>query len=287
VSAPHGGATGPAPGLVAGDLVGFGGRVAVVTGGGSSADVVPGVGEAICRTLAGHGAEVVVVDREIARAEETVAAVSREGGKAHAAACDVGVDKSCTEFVGWLHERRLRPEVLVNNVGIYGPRGSFRDTPTDDFNATYDVNVTSILRLAQLLLDDLARNGSGSVVNVSSVAGLRGVGSDVAYSVSKGAVLSATQSLAVELGSSGVRMNAVVPGYIYTPMVTRNGMTPEERAHRCRLAPLGTEGTGWDVAAAVSFLASDASRWITGAVLPVDGGILAVANWGGISRGPE
>lgn len=274
----------PSPGVLAGDLACLDGQVAVVTGGGSpedaAPDAAPGVGEAICRTLGGHRAQVIVVDRDLGRAEQTVAIVTAEGGSAVAAACDVGTDESCAELARSLHARGLHPDILVNNVGIYGPRGPFQDTPTDGFTTTFDVNVTSILRLSQLFLDDLRQNGNGSIVNISSVAGMRGVGADIAYSVAKGAVLSATGSLAVEMGAVGVRVNAVVPGYIYTPMVTRNGMTAEERLLRRRFAPLGTEGTGWDVAAAVAFLVSHASRWITGAVLPVDGGILALANRG-------
>ena len=122
----------------------------------------------------------------------------------------------------------------------------------------------------------MIEGGGGSIINMSSFLGLRSGSAfeSVPYSVSKGGILSLTTTMAVEHGRDNVRVNAIVPGYLYTPMVA-GALTEEQRDLRRRAAPLGTEGTAWDVAWATVFLASDEARWITGAALPVDAGLLA------------
>jgi NAD(P)-dependent dehydrogenase (short-subunit alcohol dehydrogenase family) len=121
----------------------------------------------------------------------------------------------------------------------------------------------------------MAEHGGGSIVNVSSVSALRPRG-NTPYSTSKGAVQALTMAMAVDHGPAGIRVNCIVPGPVYTPLVVSEGLTEEQRAIRAKASPLGTEGTGWDIGWAALFLASDESRWITGQLLCVDGGMTLV-----------
>jgi NAD(P)-dependent dehydrogenase (short-subunit alcohol dehydrogenase family) len=130
--------------------------------------------------------------------------------------------------------------------------------------------------MARFVVPLLVEKGGGAIINMASVAGLAGGHSAVAYSTTKAAVIQLTKTMAGNHGRAGVRVNAVAPGFVHTPMVYPEDMTEDERARRDAAAPLGTMGTAWDVAAAVVFLASSQARWITGAVLPVDGGFSAV-----------
>ena len=139
-----------------------------------------------------------------------------------------------------------------------------------------DVNLKSMLLTSKYAIPQMIAAGSGSIINISSVAGLRAGGSDgsIPYSVSKGGVISLTTSMAVQHGRDNIRVNCIAPGHIYTPMVA--GLMAEGmRDLRRRAGPLGTEGTAWDIGWAAVFLASDEARWISGVVLPVDAGLLA------------
>ena len=146
----------------------------------------------------------------------------------------------------------------------------------EDWQRVIDVNLKSMVLMSKHAVPRMIEGGSGSIVNMSSFLGLRSGSAfeSVPYSVSKGGILSLTTTMAVEHGRDNVRVNAIVPGYLYTPM-SRGALTEEQRDLRRRAAPLGTEGTAWDVAWAAVFLASDEARWITGAALPVDAGLLA------------
>jgi NAD(P)-dependent dehydrogenase (short-subunit alcohol dehydrogenase family) len=139
-----------------------------------------------------------------------------------------------------------------------------------------DVNSKGVFLGTKAAIPAMRAAGGGSIINVSSIAGLRAGsgGSAVPYSASKGGVIALTTTMAVEHGRDNIRVNCIAPGHIYTPMVAGN-MTEETRDLRRRAGPLGTEGTAWDIAWAATFLASDESRWISGVVLPVDAGLLA------------
>ena len=171
-------------------------------------------------------------------------------------------------------ERYGGVHILFNNVGILG-RGSVVDVDEEDWDRVLEANLKSMMLTSKHAVPKMASGGGGSIINVSSIAGLRAGsgGSNVSYSASKGGVIALTTSMAVSHGRDNIRVNCIAPGHIYTPMVS--AMTGETRDLRRRAGPLGSEGNAWDIAWAAVFLASDEARWISGVVLPVDAGLLA------------
>jgi NAD(P)-dependent dehydrogenase (short-subunit alcohol dehydrogenase family) len=249
------------------------GKVAIVTGAGSSGPGV-GTGKATSTLFAREGAKVLLVDRVARRAEETLATIREEGGEASVFAADVTRAEECQAAVAAAVERYGALHVLFNNVGIRGG-GSVVDLKEEDWDRVLEVNLKSMVLTSKHAIPRMIEAGGGSIVNVSSIAGLRSGsrGHNIAYSASKGGVIALTTAMAVDHGRDNIRVNAIAPGHIYTPMVSE--MTDETRDLRRRAAPLGTEGTAWDIAWAALFLASDEARWISGVVLPVDAGVLA------------
>ena len=250
------------------------GKVAIVTGAGSSGPGV-GTGKAISVLFAREGCSVLLVDNERARAEETLAEIEAEGGSASVYVGDVTSSTDCGTMVEAAVERYGGLSVLVNNVGIT-VAGNVVTVDEQDWQRVIDVNLKSMVLMSKHAVPRMIAGGGGAVINMSSFLGLRSGSAfeSVPYSVSKGGILSLTTTMAVEHGRDNVRVNAIVPGYLYTPMVA-GALTEEQRDLRRRAAPLGTEGNAWDVAWAAVFLASDEARWITGAALPVDAGLLA------------
>ena len=250
------------------------GKVAIVTGAGSRPADGPivGNGKATAITLAREGAAVALVDEKPEWAEETQQIVEREGGRALLVEANVADDRSCQQAVervlaafGGLH-------VLINNVGVTGPSGTAVDVSPEGWDLAMRINVASMMLMAKHAIPPMIAAGGGSIVNLASIAGLQGGHPSLLYPTSKAAVIGLTRSMAAHHGRDGVRVNCIAPGLVYTPMVAVRGMTPELREARRQGSLLGTEGTAWDVAAAAAFLASDAARWITGIVLPVDAG---------------
>ena len=156
-----------------------------------------------------------------------------------------------------------------------GPPGNAIEVDPEAFDRAMRINVTSMVLMAKYALPPMIEAGGGSIINLSSAAGILGGHPSLLYPTSKAAVIGLTRSMAAHHGRDGVRVNCIAPGMVYTPMVAVRGMTPELREARRQSSLLGTEGTAWDVAAAAAFLASDAARWITGIVLPVDAGATA------------
>ncbi len=168
-----------------------------------------------------------------------------------------------------------RLDILVNNVGITGPRGNAVEVDIEAWDTAMRVNVASVMLMAKYAIPEMIRSGGGSIINLSSVAGLLGGHPSLLYPTSKGAIVSLTRAMAAHHGRDGIRVNCIAPGTVYTPMVASRGMTPEMRKARSEGTLLGTEGTGWDIGYGALFLASDESRWITGITLPIDGGATA------------
>lgn len=249
----------------------LGGAVALVTGAGSQTDGL-GNGRASAILLARHGARVAVVDRVEAAAEQTRLAVEAEGGTAAVFLGDVSDPADCHAMVTAAAERLGDPTILVNNVGVAGPPGVAGEVDPDAWDAAMRVNVKSMVLMAGECLPGMDRAGGGAIVNISSAAGLVGGHPAILYATSKGAITQLTRAMAAHHGPQGIRVNCVAPGMVHTPMVTVRGMTEEMREARRSRSVLGTEGTAWDVAAAVLYLASPLARWVTGVVLPVDGG---------------
>ena len=245
------------------------GKVAVVTGGGSRADGF-GTGRAAAVLFARNGARVLVVDRDRAAAEQTVALIEADGGIAAAHVADITSADSCHEMAEHAVRTWGRLDILDNNVGVEGA-GTILEADWQQWDLVMTVNVKTIALASAAALPYLSRTG-GAIVNISSISAFRPRGL-TPYSTAKGAVIALTRAMAVDHAGSCVRVNCIAPGPIYTPMVYAAGMSPEVRERRRRASPLGIEGTAWDVAHAAVFLCSDEARYITGVVLTVDGGV--------------
>ena len=253
---------------------GLEGRVAIVTGAGSRAEGI-GNGRASAILLAGQGARVALVDTNPDWAERTRAMIAAEGGDSVVIEGDVSVPEDCRRIVAQTVARYGRLDVLVNNVGIAGPPGTAVEVDVEAWTHGLLVNVTSMMLMAKFAIPEMLPRKKGAIVNIASVAGLRGGTPSLLYPTSKGAVVNLTRAMAAHHGKDGIRVNCVCPGMVYTPMMYAGGMAPEMRERRRKRSLLQTEGSGWDTGAAVLYLASDYARWVTGAILPVDAGATA------------
>ena len=250
-------------------------RVAIVTGAGSRADGI-GNGRATAILLAREGARVTLVDQNPDWVARTQGMIAAEGGTARTLLADVTIAADCARIVAETTAAWGRLDILVNNVGISGPKGTAVEVDPEAWDQALRVNVTSMMLMAKYAVPAMAAGGhGGAIVNLASFAGLFGGHPSLLYPTSKGAVVNMTRAMATHHAPQGIRVNAVAPGMVYTPMVYAGGMTEAVRAGRRDRSLLKTEGTAWDVAEAVLYLASDAARWVTGIVLPVDAGASA------------
>lgn len=248
------------------------GKVAIVTGAGSSAEGI-GNGKATAILFAREGAKVLLVDRIEDRAKETQSRIREEGGEASVIQADVTNLDDCYRMVGFAMDRYGRVDILDNNVGI-SQRGTVVEVSEAEWDRVMTVNLKSMVLTSKATIPRMMESRSGSIINISSIAGLR-AHSSTPYSASKAGVIGLTISMAADHAGDNIRVNAIAPGLVYTPMVEPR-TSPELRERRKNAAPMKTEGNAWDVAYAALFLASDEARWITGVVLPVDAGLLAV-----------
>jgi NAD(P)-dependent dehydrogenase (short-subunit alcohol dehydrogenase family) len=255
------------------------GKTAVITGAGQTPGETIGNGRAMAILFAREGAEVMCVDRILERAEETVAMVAAEGGAAFAHQADVSRNDDCAAISDAAKARWGRLDILVNNVGIGGGDGPAHRVDEAVWDRIMAVNLKSTWMMTRHALALMRAQQCGSIVNISSLAAIAG-GNQVAYEVSKAAVNRLTTSTASANARRGVRCNAIMPGYMDTPMAvsgiaSATGKTTEAvREARDASVPLrGKMGTGWDTAYAALFLASDEAAFITGAILPLDGGM--------------
>ncbi|KAE8381511.1 short-chain dehydrogenase/reductase SDR [Aspergillus bertholletiae] len=260
------------------------GKVAIVTGAGALPGGI-GNGRAAAVLLAEDGCAVVCADRKIDLAQETVNMIETENlGTGIAIEADVTKAEDCQKIVDLALSEYGRVDILVNNVGILGPKGTAVEVDMNAFMAGLEVNVASMIQMAKYAIPAMARNEgqcAGSIVNMSSVAGLRGGTPNILYPTSKGAIVNMTRAMAANHAAQRIRVNCVCPGMVYTPMMYGDAtMSETERNARKARSLLKTEGNGWDVGSAVRFLASDLSRWVTGIALPVDAGTTAATGIG-------
>lgn len=256
------------------------GKKAVVVGAGQTPGETLGNGRAISLLFAREGAQVLCVDRDLARAEETVALVQAEGGKAQAFAANIAKAADCEAMVEAAKAQMGGFDVLINNVGIGGGGDGPAHRLTEDaFDRIMAVNLKGTWLSTKAALPTLREQGHGAIVNISSLASIAG-GNQVAYEVSKAAVNRLTTSVAQANAGKGVRCNAIAMGLMDTPMAVAgiaaaSGQEQQAvRDARNARVPLGGKmGTAWDTAYAALFLACDESRFITGTVLFVDGGM--------------
>ena len=251
-------------------------KVAIVTGAGATGGgEFVGIGQAISILFARHGASVLLVDRDESNANTTLAMIREEGGEASVFVGDVTSNADCQGMAEAAMSRYGKLNILINNVGISGP-GSVTDVDEDLWDTVIDVNLKSVMLTSKHAIPRMIEGGGGSIVNLSSIAGLRaGSGSPGhPYAASKAGIIGLSNSMAVHYGRDLVRVNCIAPGHVHSPMVARHA-SQEMLEWRRRAGPLGIEGTPWDVAWAALFLASDEARWVSGATLPVDAGLLA------------
>ncbi len=258
------------------------GKIAIIVGAGQSAGETIGNGRAMAVLFARHGAQVLCVDRDLASATETVAMIAKEGGSAAPFRADVSVDVDCAAVIAEAKSRWGRIDILVNNVGIGGGGdGPAHRADEQAFDRILNVNLKSAWMTIKHAIPVMREQGGGSIINISSLASLSG-GNQVAYEVSKAGMNRLTTSVANANASHGVRCNAVLPGLMDTPMAISGiaaaiGSTTSavREARNARVPLRGKMGTAWDTAHAALFLASDEANFITGVLLPVDGGMAA------------
>ena len=255
------------------------GKVAIVVGGGQTPGETIGNGKATAILFAREGAAVVVVDRKGDAAEETRRAIEAEGGRATVVAADVTRTEDCARIADACMAAHGRIDVLHNNVGI-GAIGGPVELAEEDWDRVVDTNLKSMFLTCKHVLPHMERQGAGAIVNVSSLASIRcSPVPMLAYNTSKAAVNAFTRSVAMQYATRGIRANAILPGLIRTPMavddvVRRYGVDRDKLVRgRDQAVPMQHMGEAWDVAYAALYLASDEAKYVTGVLLPVDGGL--------------
>jgi 2-keto-3-deoxy-L-fuconate dehydrogenase len=254
-------------------LFNLSGKVAVVTGGGS------GIGQAIATRFGGQGAHIVVLDLDGRAAKDTAAEIVAAGGSADAAACDVSDAAGVKAAFDGIVARTRRLDILINNAGV-AHVGNIERTPEDEFDRLYRVNVKGVYLCSQAAVPVMVRQGGGVILNMASIVSFIGVADRFAYSMTKGAVLTMTKSIAIDYIKQNVRCNCICPARIRTPFVdgfVKKNYPGREEAVLQELAeyqPMGRMGTPEEVAYLALYLCSDEASFVTGQAYPLDGGVL-------------
>ena len=248
-------------------------KTAIVTGAGS------GIGRAIATTFAAQGAGVFVLDRATAAAAETVDRIRAASGTATAIGCDVSDAASVADAFAHIDRAAARIDILVNNAGL-AHIGNVETTAESDLDRLYAVNVKGVYLCAHAAVTRMLRHGGGVILNLASIASLIGLVDRFAYSMSKGAVLAMTRSIAVDYVKKGIRCNCICPARVHTPFVDgylRDNYPGREWEMFQQLSayqPIGRMGTPEEVATLALYLCSDEASFITGQAYPIDGGVL-------------
>ena len=251
------------------------GKTALVTGAGS------GIGAAIARVFAQRGAAVAVADLDAAGAARVAAEITQAGGRATGYACDVSNAASVDALFRDVAAAHSRLDILVNNAGI-AHVGSIEQTTPEDLDRVYRVNVVGVYLCARAAVDVMLKQGGGVILNMCSIAALVGIPDRFAYSMTKGAVLTMTRSIAVDYVKRGIRCNCICPARVHTPFVdgylAKNypGREAEMLKTLSDYQPIGRMGLPDDVAGLALYLCSDEASFVTGSAYPIDGGVTAL-----------
>jgi len=238
-------------------------KLAIVTGGGS------GLGFAIAEKFVQNGIQTIIAGRN---KEKLDAAKQKLGALCHTMPCDVTDLPSIPGFVKKITEQFGQIDILVNNAGA-NMKKEFTEVTDEDFQQIILTNLTAVFTMSREVVKQMLPYQSGSIINISSMAALYGIPKVIAYSASKTAIDGMTRAMAVELSGKGIRVNSIAPGFIYSEMTAKAlDSDPERKAKVFGRTPMGTMGQPMDIGEAAYFLASDAAKFITGIVLPVDGG---------------
>ena len=247
---------------------GLQGRVALVTGGAS------GIGRATALAFAREGAKVAIADMNAPGSDETLHLIRERGGEAVFVRTDVTQAVEVKAMIDEVVKAYGRLDCAFNNAGTVGKPSSTAQCTEEDWDWAIDVNLKGVFLCLKYEIIYMLRQGHGAVVNAASVAGLIGVKNNVAYVASKHGVVGLTKASALECAQAGIRVNAVCPGFVRTPILGLDG-TPEGESRYARLQPIGRLAQPEEVAEAVVWLCSDAASFVTGHAMSVDGGLAA------------
>ena len=250
------------------------GKIAIVSGAGTYGGSGVGNGAATAIVFAREGAKVVLVDAVQEWAEATRAIIEDEGGEAMTAVADVTSSEDCRSVVDATVDRFGGLHILHNNVGGGGAGDSVVEATDEDWLRSASINLMSMINMCRFAVPQMKSGGGGSIINVSSVTALRPKtrSSSAPYTVNKSAVVGLTRAMAIDHAADNIRVNCIMPGLMWTPRAA-SGST-DMRETRRTSTPLPIEGQSWDIGWAALYLASDEARFVTGIVLPVDGGFL-------------
>ena len=244
-------------------------KVALITGGSS------GIGRAVALAWAREGAKVVVSDVDRGGGEETVEQVRTAGGEAIFIAADVGKPEECEALVRGAVEKFGRLDIACNNAGIGGPQAPTADYPLDGWAQVIGINLSGVFYGMKYQLPAMLKNGGGAIINMASILGAVGFSGAPAYAAAKHGVVGLTQTAALEYSAQGVRINAVGPGFIHTPMISALEDNKAVNDMLVAAHPIGRLGRAEEVAELVLWLSSEKASFVTGAYYPVDGGYIA------------